>query len=98
MDGDDKTTGLPIDDSYNKEILENLRELILTPIVYDDLEAYQFQKLRARDKNADVTFVFGFDGDYVYIWSPVLTGGFDVSASGTRPFMDKLIEVLHSFS
>jgi len=72
--------------------------LVLTPVVYDDLDAQKFQKLRARNENADVTFVFGFDGDCVYIWSSDLTGGFDVTPGGTKPFVDKLLEVLNSFS
>jgi hypothetical protein len=98
LDREDKTYGLSIDEYFNEGILENLRELILVPVLdFDEDFAMQFQTLRAKASDGDVTFVFTFRSDFVYVWSPVLTGGFEVTTSETREYLNRLLEIIYSF-
>jgi hypothetical protein len=75
-----------------------LRELVLVPVLYFDEDfAMSLQNLRAKDADGDVTFVFALYGDFVYVWSPVLMGPFEVVTSGTKDYLDRLIELIYSF-
>ena len=96
LDREDKTYGLSIDAQYNEGILENLRELILVPVLHFDEDfAMSLQSFRVKDADGDVTFVFTFHGDFVYIWSPVLMGAFEVVSSGTKEYLNRLIELIY---
>jgi hypothetical protein len=96
LDGEDKTYGQPIDEQYNESILANLRELILVPVLHFDEDfAMQLQNFRVKDADGEVTFVFAFHGDFVYVWSPVLMGAFEVVTSGTKEYLDRLVEIIY---
>jgi hypothetical protein len=88
-----------IDNAYNETIIGLLRELVLTPlhIPLEEEFALGFDKLRALGIDGEELFLFGYYGDFAYILSHVLEGGFDAVTGGTVEYLNELAELLDSF-